>query len=64
MKHKKAILVITENYEEEQYIMFKFPEAWWDDRSGQVVFSMPLEKEEQVKEAIREYNEHKELKKK
>ena len=41
MKHKKVIQVIAENYEEEQYMLETFPEAWWDDRSGKMVFSIP-----------------------
>jgi len=57
MKHKKVIQVIAENYEEEQYILRKFPEAWWDDRNGKMVFSIPLEQEAIVNEVISEYKE-------
>lgn len=57
MKHKKVIQVITENYEEEQYMLFKFPESWWNDRFGRMMFSISLEQEEKVNEAIKEYKE-------
>ena len=59
MKHKKVIQVIAENYEEEQFMLHKFPEAWWDDRSGRMVFSISEKKENEVKEAINEYKERK-----
>ena len=29
MKHKLVTEIITESYEEEQYILMKFPDAWW-----------------------------------
>ncbi len=57
MKHKKVIQIIAETYYEEQYILLRFPEAWWDDRSGETVFSIPLEQEEQVHEVMKEYKE-------
>ena len=59
MKHKKVIQVIAENYDEEQFLLNKFPEAWWDDRSGRMVFSISEHQENEVKEAINEYKERK-----
>jgi len=61
MKTNKVIQVIAENYEEEQYFFNKFPEVWWDNREGRIIFNVPIEKEDLVNEVIREY---KELKKK
>ena len=57
MKHKKVIQVIAENYEEEQFMLNRFPEAWWDDRSGRMVFSISEDKEFEVQQAINEYKE-------
>ena len=57
MKHKKVIQVIAENYQEEQFMLNRFPEAWWDDRSGQMVFSISEDKEFEVQQAINEYKE-------
>ena len=57
MKHKKVLQVIAENYAEEQFMLNRFPEAWWDDRSGRMVFSISLEQEDQVNKAINEYKE-------
>ena len=59
MKHKIVIEVTAETYEEEQILMNKFPEAWWDDRSGLIVFYIPEEKADVVKEVINEYKERK-----
>jgi len=63
MKHKKVIQVIAENYEEEQYMLNKFPEAWWiaSQVRGKTTFTLPLAKEDLVHKAI---NEYKELKRK
>ncbi len=55
MKHKKVIQIIAETYEEEQYLLNEFPEAWWDSRGGKIVFSISLEQEGKVNEAIHEY---------
>ena len=57
MKHKKVIEVIAENYQEEQFMLNRFPEAWWDDRSGRMVFSISEDKESEVQQAINEYKE-------
>jgi len=57
MKHKKVIQVIAENYQEEQFMLNRFPEAWWDDRSGLMVFSISEDKEFEVQQAINEYKE-------
>ena len=57
MKTNKVIQVIAENYEEEQFIFNKFPDVWWDDRSGNIVFNIPINREEQVNEVLKEYEE-------
>ena len=57
MKQKKVIQVIAENYQEEQFMLTRFPDAWWDDRSGLMVFSISEDKEFEVQQAINEYKE-------
>jgi hypothetical protein len=62
MKHKLVIEIITESYEEEQYILMKFPESWWysaNPREGYTVFYLPAANEEKVQEAITEWKEMK-----
>jgi len=61
MKHKKVILVTAESYEEEQFLVNKLSSDWWDHHRGKIVFFVPEEKEEYVREV---FNEYKELKKK
>jgi len=55
MKHKKIIQVIAENYEEEQLLLDKFPGVWWDDRQGRMVFSIPMEQENEVIDLVYKY---------
>jgi len=57
MKHKKVIQVFTTNLAEEHFILDKFPDVWWNGRDGAIVFDIPLEREEKVYEALREYEE-------
>lgn len=59
MKHKTVIQITAESYEEEQYLLNKFPEAWWDDRQGLTVFYIPTTKMDQVTEVVNEYKERK-----
>ena len=57
MKHKILIEVTAESYEEEQYLLNKFPDEWWDNRDGIIRFYVPDTKVEFVKEVIKEYEE-------
>ena len=59
MKHKSVIQIITESYEEEQFILGKFPEAWWTttQKVGHTTFYVSELREGEVKEAINEYKE-------
>ena len=62
MKHKLVMEIITESYEEEQYILMKFPESWWysaNPREGHTIFYLPASNEETVQEAITEWKEMK-----
>lgn len=60
MKHKLVIEIIAETYEEEQFLLNKFPSVWWDDRSGFTSFYVP---ESQKSEVVNVINEWKEMKK-
>lgn len=57
MKYKRVIEVTAESYDEEQFLLNRFPEAWWDDRSGIIVFYISEKKFNIVKEVINEYKE-------
>jgi len=62
MKHKLVIEIITESYEEEQYILMKFPDAWWysgNSKGGNTVFYLPASSEEIVQEVITKWKEMK-----
>ena len=59
MKHKTVIQITAESYEEEQYLLNKFPEAWWDDRQGVTVFYVSELRDGEVRKAINEYKERK-----
>lgn len=55
MKYKKIIEVTAESYEEEQYLLNKFSEEWWDNRKGKIVFYVPESKMQYVEEVFNEY---------
>ncbi len=57
MKGKHIFEVITESYEEEQYLLNVFPDAWWDFKDDRAVFKFPIENEEAVHEAIKYFEE-------
>lgn len=60
MKYQRMIEIISESYEEEQFLQREFPEAYFVIREDKVYFYLPVSKEHAVQEA---YNTYKELKK-
>jgi len=59
MKAKKVIEIQTEDYIEEQYILEKFPEALWFNFSGKIIFYLPEEFEDEIKNEIEEFERRK-----
>jgi Ni,Fe-hydrogenase I cytochrome b subunit len=64
MKVRKVIEITTENYEEQSFILTKFPKAWWNVIGPNVVkFYLPLTNEsdmhivESVLQEWRDFNE-------
>ena len=59
MKIQKLIAITTDNYAEEQYILTRFPGAWWYHRGdvGKNTFYVPQNREKEVKEALKEWKE-------
>ena len=60
MKYQRKVEIVTESYEEAQFILDKFPEAWWnvvDDKT--TIFLVPVAKEQLVQEAYNEFKERK-----
>jgi hypothetical protein len=56
MKFKKMIDIMAESYEEEQFLLVKFPEVWWDDRSGVTHFYVEEMRINEVLEVLSEWN--------
>jgi hypothetical protein len=59
MKQQRMIEVIAESYEEEQYLLNELDEAWWEDRKGNIVFTLPESKEDLVMKVIKEWKDRK-----
>jgi len=61
MKISRVVQIVTDTVEEEQFILNKFPEAWWVPTQvrGRTTFSLPIQKEVLVREALNEYEEKK-----
>jgi hypothetical protein len=58
MKHKIVIEIITENYAEQQFILSRFPEAFWRVPVGErTIFHLPYEKDvnEKVRRTLQEW---------
>jgi len=55
MKKRQVIEIVTETYEEEQFIVSRFPEAWWECKGDNIVFILPLNLELEVMEALEEF---------
>ena len=61
MKYKKMVEIIAESYEEEQFLLTRFPDAWWGHRDNLTSFYVPESRLVDVKNIV---NEYKEMKKK
>lgn len=61
MKINRIVQISTDTVEEEQFILNKFPEAWWVPTNvrGVTTFNLPIQKEVLVREALNEYEERK-----
>lgn len=57
MKHRHAFEVITESYEEEQFMLYNFPDAWWEIRGVNAVFVFPPDRESAVLESLQEFEQ-------
>jgi len=57
MKVKAVVEIFTESYAEEQFIMSRFPGAWFTPTSehGKTLFYVPYTQYEKVKESINEW---------
>jgi len=59
MKQQRMIEVIAETYEEEQYLLNRLEDAWWEDRTGNIVFTLPESKEDLVTNVVKEWKNRK-----
>jgi len=58
MKIKHLIEVSTETYEEQQFILDRFPGVWWQVRDvNNTRFYIPQSQGKRLQEAINEYEE-------
>lgn len=58
MKLNQMIEIVTNNYEEQQFILDRFPAVWWEVRStNETRFYVPKSRESEVHAAINEYKE-------
>ena len=56
MKMQAIIQIVAESYAEEQFIMNRFPGAWFNPISpGRTAFYIPYPQYQEVKEAINEW---------
>jgi hypothetical protein len=59
MKCRRVVEILTESYEEEQYILQKFPGLWWEIRGTNAIFYTTEERLDEINEAINEYERKK-----
>ena len=58
MKLNHVIEIVTETYEEQQFILDKFPTAWWEVRStNETRFYIPKKQGKRLQEVINEFEE-------
>jgi hypothetical protein len=59
MKYKAVIEIITESYEEEQFILNRFPNSVWISPAGisnkKTLFYLPYQQYDEVKNTIEEW---------
>jgi len=61
MKYERVVEIKTDSYEEEQYILSKFPDAWFSQRGDHTIFHVSVNKESEVQKV---YDEYRKLKRK
>lgn len=54
MKIRKVVEIVTESYDEEQFVLQKMPGLWWEFREGNTVFYAQEERENEVKALLKE----------
>lgn len=59
MKYKTCYEVIAENYEEEQFLLSRFPESIWFITEKHVKFFIPKQDKQKIIESIGEWKEQK-----
>ena len=60
MKYQRMVEIVTVTYEEQQFILNRFPDAWWyvvDVNTTK--FYVPVSKEHLVQEAYNDFREKK-----
>lgn len=55
MKCRRVVEIVTESYEEEQFILAKFPGMWWETRGPNTVFYTTEDRLDEINEAVNEY---------
>jgi len=55
MKCRRVVEIITESYDEEQFIMEKFPGLWWEFRATNTIFYTTEDRLDEINEAINEF---------
>jgi len=59
MKYKTCYEVIAENYEEEQFLLHRFPGSIWFITDKHVKFFIPKQDKQKIIESIGEWKERK-----
>ncbi|MHA1816971.1 MAG: hypothetical protein ACTSX1_13265 [Candidatus Heimdallarchaeaceae archaeon] len=60
MKYKRIIEIVAESQLEEQFLLDKFPGAWWNRPAGinaKTTFHLPISEEANVQKAYDEFKE-------
>lgn len=59
MKQQLLVEITTESYDEQQFILSRFPEAYWyvTENTEKTKFYLPEDRENEISEAIHEWNE-------
>ena len=59
MKYKTCYEVIAENYEEEQFLLNRFPDSIWFITEKHVKFFIPKQDKQKIVEAVGEWRQRK-----
>ena len=55
MKCRRVVEILTETYDEQQFILEKFPGLWWEMRGTNAVFYTTEERLNEINAVINEY---------